>query len=115
MKKLVLILTVLLAVTWASVALGVVGPWKVVATGSSDSYASASADIKKPAAIAVRAYGKDLEVSGYYSCEIPDTQVVEGQVLVFNLTTAKSCSARVSATHNSYDTEGTVRVQILKK
>jgi hypothetical protein len=75
--------------------------WRVLAKGEGDgqysSYASASVDVTKPLALRIRASGRQLQLSGYFSCQLPDRNVQSGQTILLTVAGAKSCSVSASA------------------
>jgi hypothetical protein len=85
----------------AGAALAVPNAWRVLARGVGTSayysYASASVDVDKPKALRIRATGKSLELTGYFSCQLADRKVASGQAVVLSIAAAKSCSVTASA------------------
>jgi hypothetical protein len=87
--------------------------WRVLAKGEGNgqysSYASASVDVTKPKGLRIRATGRQLQLSGFFSCQLPDRNVRSGQAIVLAIAGAKSCSVSASAIANN---GGRVRVFI---
>jgi hypothetical protein len=97
----VLAVLVVGAAIGAGTAYSIPAVWRVVAKGeassSSYSFASASADVDKPRALRVRASGRSLELSAFFSCNIGDRRVRSGQAIVLTVASAQSCSVNASA------------------
>jgi hypothetical protein len=111
------------ALVLAGVALGAfaaslavaAGPWKVFATatdsGQYGAYASADADVLRPAALAVRV-SQAADVSWYMSCQGKRADARPGQLVLVSVATSDKCSLSGSA---STTTSGTLRVQLLRR
>lgn len=113
MKRLLLVLAAGLVL--GSSATAAVG-WRVFATatdnGEYGTYASASAKVVKPKALAVRAIGPTTSVTWFLSCDGESKgAALSGKAIIANVGTAKSCSLSGSAIGPG----GTLRVQLLRK
>ena len=111
--KIIVAGAVLAAFALGTVAEGATG-WRVFATGSDSAdygaYVSASADVQKPKALAVRG-SKPGEISWYLNCE-GSRKVPAGRVVVVNVLGSKQCTLNGSL---DTDVPGLARVELLRR
>jgi len=97
----------------SGVAIAASSGWKILARGAATSeyysFASATVDVDKPKALRIRATGTNLELTGWFSCQLPSRPVRSGQAITLSIAAAKSCHVSANA---SDDDGGHVAVLI---
>lgn len=91
--------------------------WHIFATGEKTSayysFATASADVNAPKALAIRNTGNVVaELEWSLSCQGKAVNAIPGQVVTLQVSAAKSCSVQGSVTGEG---GGKVRVELLRR
>lgn len=117
MRTAIVIICSLAAGAVLASAVNAAQPWRVFAAGEKTnayySYASASADVTAPKALAVRNTGNvTAELEWFFSCQGNTVTAKPGQVVTVQVSAAKSCTVQGAITGEG---GGKVRVELLRR